>query len=189
MKSTPRVRTGIAFSALATLGACVSKPPAPQAPPAEVSYDWHALVLVPFGTLLKDSPLALHEVLVFHAAQGGDSGDGDCYAIDGAAPPRFAGQRADDYLLCFVRDRLNRIDATVRLPAQDAGPIFAAACSQWQKNGASSSRIDADLCEGRDGDTSFSARLGGEAAQSSPAQSSPAQSTLTMRISLVRVTP
>jgi len=188
MKSTPLVRTGVALSALATLGACVSKPVAPQAPPAEASYDWHELVLLPFGTLLKDSPLALHEVLVFHAAHRGDNGDGDCYAIDGAAPPRFAGRRTDDYLLCFVRDRLNRIDATLRLPAQDAGPIFAAACSQWQKNGASAARIDADLCEGRDGAVSFSARLDGEAGQSSPAQASPAQS-LTLRISLVRVTP
>ena len=32
----------------------------------DASYDWHGLVLAPFGTLLKESPIALHEVLLFH---------------------------------------------------------------------------------------------------------------------------
>jgi len=33
---------------------------------ANAAFDWHSLVVAPFGTLLKDSPLRLHEVLLFH---------------------------------------------------------------------------------------------------------------------------
>ena len=92
---------------------------------------------MPFGTLFKDSPLALHEVLLFQdvAQAGGDTANQDCYAIDGAPPP-FVGRRPDEYLLCFSHDRLIRVDASVRLPAASAGALFAAACAQWRGSAA-----------------------------------------------------
>jgi len=194
-----RLRTVCAVLAVAASTACVSssvsphppaaasRPPAPAAaPPApDASYDWHVLLLVPFGTLLKDSPLALHEVLLFHdpAHDTSRSEDKDCFAIDGASPPQFVGRRPDDYLLCFdPQDRLNRIEASVRLPADSAGAIFAAACALWLKN-ASPAAGAAGSCEGRDGATGFSARLGGE-----PAADAPAQAAVTLSISLFSVT-
>ena len=136
-------------------------------------------MVLPFGTLLKDSPLALHEVLLFQdAAQGdGDALHQDCYAPDGAPPP-FVGRRPDEYLLCFSHDRLIRIDASVRLPAQSAGQLFAAACAQWQGTRAPAEQTP-DGCEGRDGMTRFSARL---AAEPAPAASAPAPGALSISL-------
>lgn len=176
-----RLRTYARFASSAlplVLAACVSSsasgdhhahgesaPPPPVAGAAtDASYDWHGLVLAPFGTLLKESPIALHEVLLFHdEAHNGDHGNGDvdnrdCYAIDGT-PPRFVGQQPDPYLLCFDHDRLNRIDASVRLPADEAPQMFDRACALWLKNTAQLAG-NGNICEGRDGGIAFSARLG-----------------------------
>lgn len=140
--------------------------PVPGVEP-DASYDWHGLVLVHFGTLLKESPLALHEVLLFHdEAPGGPDADGkDCYATDGTAP-RFVGHPTDQYLLCFDHDRLSRIEASVRLTAEEAPQVFARACAMWLKNTAPTEG-SGHTCEGRDGGIAFSARLAlapGEAA-------------------------
>ncbi len=135
----------------------------PQNPPepsaiTDGSYDWHVLVLVPFGVLLKDSPLPLHEVLVFHdETNHAESEDKDCYSIEGA-PPRFMGQAPDHYLLCFEHDHLNRVDVAVRLPAADAPQVFARACALWLKSTAAT-MASGTTCEGRDGSVAFSARL------------------------------
>src|ERR1700731_3690177 len=63
-------------------------PPSAQAP-ADASYDWHGLLIAPFGSVLKDIPAALHEVLLFrdeaqHGAVGDNSAaaDAECYATD-----------------------------------------------------------------------------------------------------------
>lgn len=184
----PQLRTCIAFWSLVALTACASKPVPPPAPAAapvpDESDNWHALIVVPFGTLLKDSPVALHEVLLFRdAAHGAGPGDErDCFAMDGAAPPRFIGHRPDDYLLCFDHDRLNRVEATVRLPADSAGSLFAAACAEWIKSGAPG-RATPDSCEGREASTRFDARLGNEPSPT------PAQPTVTLSISLTSVAP
>src|ERR1700685_1311071 len=60
---------------LASMAACHAPsqraaPPDRTAPantqePADESYDWHALLIAPFGSVLKDIPVALHEVLLF----------------------------------------------------------------------------------------------------------------------------
>jgi hypothetical protein len=158
----PRLSAGFAAPCLAALCACAAAPQAPQAiARASYDYDWHGLLLVPFGTLLKDSPLALHEVLLFHDAARVGSGneDGDCYGID-APPPQFAGRRPEDYRLCFEHDRLSRIEASVQLPADDAGRVFAAACAEWR--GASAP--GADRCDGQAGAIGYRARLGPGAA-------------------------
>jgi hypothetical protein len=114
---------------------------------------------MPFGTLLKDSPIALHEVLLFHddSHNAADVDNKDCFAIDGALP-RFVGQSADQYLQCFDHDRSSRIEASVHLTAATAPQIFARACALWLKSTAAAA--NGTTCEGRDGSVAFSARLG-----------------------------
>jgi hypothetical protein len=180
------------YFALAALTGCRAPPPhatAPeraQAPPPvarpleDGSYDWHALVVAPFGSVLKEIPLALHEVLLFrdqaHGAAAAD--DAECYAADAPAP-RFVGRTPDEYLLCFKQDRLARIQASVHLTTADAPEVFATACTVWLKNaarattGAAAPRVaaagtdtgmqSADACKGGDGSVRFSAHLGEEA--------------------------
>jgi hypothetical protein len=168
MRDSRRLLGTVLLAVTACVGPGRPQPQPPPVPEAAVvpdaSYDWHILVTVPFGTLLKESPTPLHEVLLFHEAAPADAENKDCYAIDGAAP-HFVGQQPDQYLLCFDHDHLNRIEAGVRLAAEDAPRVFAKACALWLKNsGPSSSPSPATapagtLCEGMDGATSFSARL------------------------------
>jgi hypothetical protein len=125
-------------------------PPAPAAQvPADASYDWHGLLIAPFGSVLKDIPGALHEVLLFRdeahgnaAADNAAAADAECYASDAPAP-RFVGRVPDEYLLCFRQDRLSRIQASVRLTAAEASEVFAAACAGWLKNAAPSAEPQA----------------------------------------------
>jgi hypothetical protein len=154
--------------------------PAPETLPP--SYDWHALILVPFGTLLKDMPLALTEVLVFHDAtrSAPASEDKDCFTMEGASPPEFLGQRPDEYSLCFEHDRLNRIEASVRLPAAGVESLFSAVCTDWQRHAENAARTP-ESCEGREGSTRFSARLAGAESDATP--SDPVKSSVTVSIS------
>jgi hypothetical protein len=155
------------------LAACAARSPQTAAPPetakvdvvkadvvkADPSYDWHVLVLAPFGILLKESPVPLHEVLFFHDEThgSGDAESKDCFSLD-QPPPRFIGKEPDHYLWCFEHDRLTRVEAAVRLPLKDAPQTFARACSIWQKV-AAPLLVDDNSCAGRDGSTAFSARL------------------------------
>lgn len=177
-----RAGSGIALAAL-SLAACAASPgsqpplreaPAPRNGPAsDVSYDWHGLVRAPFGTLLKDSPFALHEVLLFHDIdRDGAANTKDCYAVDGEAP-RFLGGQPDDYVLCFERDRLVRIETSVLLPAGEAARVFARGCALWRKDLAPPEGVE--ICEGRDDGVAFSAHL----AVSPPATAARVSMTLT----------
>jgi len=169
---------------LAALSACQAPPARVEAPehaqaanahPLDGSYDWHGLLIAPFGSLLRDIPLKLHEVLLFRdearrpgAAEDAEA-DAECYAA--AVPaPRFVGRTPDEYLLCFKHDRLSRIRASVPLTDAEAPGVFAAACALWLKNaavaassaeGRGAAAPNASACEGRDGDVRFSAHLGG----------------------------
>jgi len=137
-----------------------ARTPAAAEPSAitDASYDWHVLVIVPFGVLFKDSPVPLHEVLLFHDATDRAETDGrECYSTPGAAP-RFLGQLPDHYLLCFDHDHLGRVDVAVPLPAAEAPQVFARACALWLKNTATT-MTSGTTCEGRDGSVVFSARL------------------------------
>jgi hypothetical protein len=118
------------------------------------------LVIVPFGTLLKDVPYRLSEVVVFHDAESGSAGheDRDCHTVQGTAPPRFFGRPVGEYSLCFSSDRLNRIEASVGLPAESASAQFASACAEWQRKGTPGTSTP-DRCEDRDGSTEIGARL------------------------------
>ena len=55
---------------------------------AGAAYDWHPLLVAPFGTRLVDSPVRLHEVLLFREQSLGSAEieSRDCYSIDGAPP-------------------------------------------------------------------------------------------------------
>ena len=97
------------FALLAGCHAASTRVPAPEHTPApasagpeDVSYDWHVLLIAPFGSTLKDIPLMLHEVLMFRDEAHGatELNDAECYAPDQAAP-HFMGRAPDEYLLCF----------------------------------------------------------------------------------------
>jgi hypothetical protein len=157
------LRAALAGAVLA-LVACASpqpKPPAlaPPPPPLDASYDWHVLLIVAFGSVLKDVPATLHEVLLFRdEARGAAPADElECYAVD-SKPPRFIARAPAEYLLCFKQDRLSRIEATVRLPAEEAVKIFADACGLWAKNGQAA----AEGCAGSDRGIEFSGHLDSE---------------------------
>lgn len=131
-------------------------PPAPAPASDDPSYDWHRLVILPFGSLLKDSPRPLHEVLLFSEQPPSGSADSaDCYGVDGA-PPRFVARVPEEYLLCFAHDRLARIEVSVSLAAADAD--FAHACARWLKGATPGAGSDS-RCAGRDGGVDFDARL------------------------------
>jgi hypothetical protein len=138
--------------------------PAPVTPAqndaaANASFDWHPLVVAPFGTRLVDSPIHLHEVLLFReqSHEPAEIESKDCYAVDGT-PPTFVGRAPDEYLMCFEHDRLDRIEASVRFAGDAAARDFERACAQWLGNTHPLTKAD-DACEGRDGDIAFSARL------------------------------
>jgi hypothetical protein len=145
----------------------VAPPPAPTSLPLDASYDWHALVVAPFGSVFKDIPLAVHEVLLFRDAATAASAadDAECYAVDGAAP-RFLARTPSEYLLCFKHDRLSRVEATVRVPKSEARRIFTDACGLWTRSAQvpkaeapNAGAPSADACEGADGGVAFAARM------------------------------
>jgi len=182
---------------LAALAACHAPSPRESAPDhratpapdahelADSSYDWHGLLIAPFGSVLKDIPLTLHEVLLFRDEAHGTAAvdEAECYAAATPAP-RFLGRTPDEYLLCFKRDRLSRIQASVRLTSAQAPDVFAAACAGWLKNALSATTSTGPAggvvqgaetpmgaaCEGRDGAIRFSGRLEEEPAQAQIAQ-------------------
>jgi hypothetical protein len=156
--------TAIMLAACAASKPQIAPRPPPPPPPLDASYDWHVLLIAPFGSVLKDIPLTVHEVLVFrdeaHGASAAD--DPECYAVSGAAP-RFMMRSPSSYLLCFNHGRLSRIEATVRLPENDAAQIVADACALWTKStqapnpAASAGAERSEGCEGADGGIAFAA--------------------------------
>jgi hypothetical protein len=157
------LRAAVAGAALAMVACATPKPKAPEPPPAppplDASYDWHVLLIAPFGSLLKDIPATLHEVLLFrdeeHNSAAAD--ELECYAVDGKLP-RLVARQAAEYLLCFKRDRLSRIEASVRLPADEAARIYTDACGLWAKNAQSS----AEGCEGSERAVAYLGHLDSE---------------------------
>jgi hypothetical protein len=169
----------LAACAITPQGAAV--PPPAAAPPLDASYDWHGLLLLPFGSVLKDVPFTLHEVLMFRdAAHAAQVDDAECYAIEQTAP-RFLARTPSEYLLCFRHDHLARVEATVSVPQQEAARIFADACALWQKNAGvgqpgagqpgaglpdaappeppAAAAAQVSACDGRDGAVAYSGRL------------------------------
>jgi hypothetical protein len=153
-------RTALAGAVL-TLAGCAASAPKPAAappapPPLDASYDWHVLVAAPFGSVLKDVPLTMHEVLLFRDdASRAAAEEPECFSVDGT-PPRFLARAPAEYLICFKHDRLARIEATVRLQQDQAARIFADACGLWMKNAGAPG---AQGCEGSDKGIAFAGRL------------------------------
>lgn len=159
----------LSLTAMLLMAACASRGPATDrrqseqpvplpSPITDASYDWRVLVLEPFGVLLKESPLPLHEVLLFHdATNRAESENKDCYSIEGT-PPKFLDEPPEHYLLCFDHDRLRRVEAAVRLAAEEAPRVFARACALWLKDTAATLG-GGTTCEGRDGRVAYRARL------------------------------
>ena len=73
-------------------------------------------------------------------------------------PLTFRGFQADDYVLCFVRDRLYRVETVVRLPKDVPADTFSHWCDEWL-NGLTKVDRDDDRCEGRDNDTTLLAGM------------------------------
>jgi hypothetical protein len=151
-------------TALALAGCAASAPkpavPPPPAPaPLDASYNWHVLLVAPFGSVLKDVPLTLHEVLLFRdeAQRAAPADELECYAVDGNRP-RFVARAPSPYLLCFKHDRLSRIEATVRLPAEEAARIFADACGLWLKT----AQPGTEQCAGSEGGVTFAGHFENE---------------------------
>src|SRR5580700_7167159 len=172
-------RTAAALAIVLVLAACAASAPKPAAPPpatpppADATYDWHVLLVAPFGSVLKDIPLTLHEVLLFRdQARGTGAGDdAECYAPDGPAP-RFIGSSPDEYLLCFKHDRLARVQASVHLSDPQPAGVFAAACEDWLRHATpappdaaapSAGATGSGSCEGSDGAVHFNAHFDEEA--------------------------
>ena len=150
--------------AVLMLAACAASQPKPAMPPAaapiplDASYDWHVLLIAPFGSVLKDVPLTLHEVFLFRdEGERATPDELECYAVDGTRP-RFVARSLSEYLLCFKHDRLSRIEATVRLPADEAARIFADACGLWMKNAQTTTAE----CAGSEGGTTFAGHFENE---------------------------
>ena len=151
--------------AVLMLAACAASQPKPVVPPEpapaplDASYDWHVLLVAPFGSVLRDVPLTLHEVLLFRdeAQHAAPADELECYAVDGTLP-RIVARSPSEYLLCFKHDRLSRVEATVRLPADQAARIFADACGLWMKNAQST----AEQCTGSEGGITFAGHFENE---------------------------
>lgn len=158
-----RARQAALSAAALALAACAAPAPrtaaSPPAPAAlDASYDWHVLLAAPLGSVLKDVPLTMHEVLMFRdAARSASAADElECYAVDGERP-RFIARPLSEYLLCFRQDRLSRVEATVRLPTAEAAQIFADACASWLKGAQA-----AEACAGSDRGIAYSGHLDSE---------------------------
>jgi hypothetical protein len=153
------------LAAVLLLAACATSqtaaPPKPPPAPAplDASYDWHVLLVAPFGSALKDVPLTLHEVLLFRdeAGHAAPADELECYAVDGDRP-RFVARSPSPYLLCFKQDRLARIEATVQLPAGEAAKIFADACGLWLKKPLATT----EECAGSEGGITFTGHFENE---------------------------
>jgi hypothetical protein len=162
------VRWTAPLAAVLLMAACAAskpriEPPPPAPPPLDASYDWHVLVVAPFGSVLKDVPLATHEVLLFRdSASGAPAGDEpECYAVNGTAP-RFMARQPSEYLLCFKHDRLSRVEAMVQLPTDKTEQILADACGLWMKSAQAPLKADAPNmggCEGIEGNVAFAASI------------------------------
>ncbi len=167
------MRSAWVAASLAALAACAATSPGAQKSarievplsnrePADLSYDWHVLLLTPFGSAFSQVPLPLHEVLLFRDEARSDAraDEPECYASDTPAP-RFLAREPQEYLLCFKQDRLARIQASVQLPPPKSLEIFAAACALWSQNAASPQAVEqsAGVCEGQDGAIHYTGHL------------------------------
>jgi hypothetical protein len=140
--------------------------------PLDDSFDWHVLVVAPFGTGLQELPFAVHETLLFHDSGAGAAApdEQECFGRDGP-PPQFVGRVPEDFVLCFRRDRLVQIEAGV--PAPDAAEFpFARLCDFWLRNARSVERSP-QSCAGREGGMIFHAEVARAPGTGDPPEGAP----------------
>ena len=168
-----------AVSVAAAMAGCTNAPgraaPAAAAPlpaSADPYVDWHGLIAAPLDSTLKDLPFAVHELLQFSEetrAAGEPSGGEECYR-PGQGTPRFVDRELDDYVLCYRRDRLARIEADLHVETADADALFARYCDAWLENSTLVARDGAN-CRGRAGQIAFDARLDEDRGESTTSMS------------------
>jgi hypothetical protein len=162
----------VAAGWLLALGACASSkrveapPPAPPPAPAplqqDASYDWHVLLVAPFGSVVREVPYKLHEVLLFKDQASPAADSGECYASE-SPPPTFLKRTPTEFLLCFQHDHLARIEAVVLLPKDEVRDIMSSACLLWHAKAKDSAPATAPPCVGSDGTVHYEAHLEEEA--------------------------
>ena len=167
------MRAGLIGGAmLLTLAACATPqrpatappPAAPPPPTLDASYDWHVLLVAPFGSVVKAVPLKLHEVLLFKERAAESADTGECYASD-QTPPTFLKRTPSQLVLCFKHDHLSRIEAVVMLPREQAAEIMTSACALWHQQAGQGAGNAALPCAGSDGSVHYEAHPDEEAAE------------------------
>lgn len=149
---------------LLMLAACAAerKPaapaPAPSAPQPDASYDWHVLLLAPFGSILKEVPFKMHEVLLFKDQGSGGVDGGECYALE-QPPPTFLKRTPAQFFLCFKHDHLASIEAVVMLANDEVPELLNSACALWHRNAGDEAPWAAPPCAGSDGTVHYEAQL------------------------------
>jgi hypothetical protein len=164
------MRGRLAAALLLMLSACAANkkaeapPPAAAQPQLDASYDWHVLVLAPFGTVVKQVPFKLHEVLLFKDQESSGADAGECYAPE-QAPPIFLKHTPSEFLLCFKHDHLWRIEAVVMVAQDEVREVLTSACGLWHQKAGDSSPWVAPPCSGGDGTVHYDAHLEEDAAE------------------------
>jgi len=163
-----------AMIGLAWVSACASGPPRPAtagAPPGPATAvpDWQEIPVAPLGTTIAAMHPGLHEILYFQSPRSADgSADGsadapagagdvgaatDCYRANGPLPS-VLNHASEDYVLCFLHDRLARVEAVLNLPAAEARALEQRLCEAWLPGSLASVSGD-DVCGGRRGAAAF----------------------------------
>jgi hypothetical protein len=185
-----RRRTALAvLICLASASACTDVP-APHAAagpagtaitPSPAVADWRDIPIAPLGTELAVLHSGLHEILYFQdtqqAAEPPPPGEpglaADCYRANGPLP-RVLNRGTRDYVLCFVHDRLARVEAVLDLPAAEAHTLEQRLCDAWVP-GSLGTRSE-ESCSGRAGEAAFRVAWRRSDSQSGAAQSGAALS-------------
>jgi hypothetical protein len=122
------------------------------------SSDWRRFAVAPFGSLLQDVHVPVHEVLMF-----GEQAKLECYALDAPAGSIF-GRAVESYLLCYSRGRLDRVELSFSVPEAGAEAEFSRYCDDWLTGTVAVSPRTSVSCGGAAAQgLSFSASLGGSA--------------------------
>ena len=152
----PLIALGALGGVLAGCAAtAVQQPVLAPAHGADPSGDWRRFAVAPFGSLLQDVHVPVHEVLMF-----GEQAQQECYALDAPARSIF-GRQVDSYLLCYSKGRLDLVELSVSLPEAGAEAEFSRYCDEWQRGTVANWPRTPGSCSGTTAQgLSFSASLG-----------------------------
>jgi hypothetical protein len=169
VSSCRRARGALAALIWASATACTGVPAthsaagpagAAIAPDAALA-DWREIPVAPLGTELAVLHSGLHEILYFQdthpavepPAPGEPGVAADCYRANGPLP-RVLNRGSRDYVLCFMHDRLARVEAVLDLPAAEAQTLAQRLCDAWLPGSLTSTRSE-ESCSGQSGEAAF----------------------------------